>query len=200
MKKDRILSTSIPPAVRPWVMLALALAVIQAIPDASAWLRYDRAGVEQGELWRILTANFIHLGWGHLVLNAAGLLAIAWLFAEDYSLGEWIVVLLVCSVVTSLGLYLLNPEIHWCVGMSGALHGLFVAGAVALLFDEPRLGVGLLLGVAVKIAYEQFAGAMPFSEGIVGGAVVTDAHLWGALGGLAAALGVRLWRSKNRRL
>jgi len=84
--------------------------------------------------------------------------------------------------------------------MSGALHGLFVAGAVALLFDEPRLGVGLLLGVAVKIAYEQFAGAMPFSEGIVGGAVVTDAHLWGALGGLAAALGVCLWRSKNRRL
>lgn len=181
-------------------MLAAALVLIQAIPDASVWLRYDRIAVEQGELWRILTANFIHLGWGHLVLNAAGLLAIAWLFAEDYSLGEWIFVLLVCSVGTSLGLYLLNPEIDWCVGLSGALHGLFVAGAVALLFDEPRLGIGLLLGVTAKIAYEQFVGAMPFSEGVVGGSVVTDAHLWGAIGGLAAALGVRVWRGNNRRL
>ena len=200
MKKDSVLSTSIPLAVRPWLILAAALVLIQAIPDAAAWLRYDRAGVEHGQLWRVLTANFIHLGWGHLVLNTAGLLAIGWLFAEDYSLGEWIFILVACSVVTSAGLYLLNPEILWCVGMSGALHGLFVAGVIALLFDVPRLGIALLIGVTAKIGYEQFAGAMPFSEGIVGGSVVTDAHLWGALGGLAAALVVRLWRRNNRRL
>ncbi|MFW2406035.1 MAG: rhombosortase [Gammaproteobacteria bacterium] len=194
------MSTSIPPAVRPWLMLAAALLLIQAIPDASTWLRYDRAGVEQGEWWRILTANFIHLGWGHLALNAAGLLAIAWLFAEDYSLGEWIFILIVCSAVTSVGLYLLNPEIDWCVGLSGALHGLFVAGAMALAADEPRLGIGLLVGVAVKIGYEQFVGSMPFSEGAIGGSVVVDAHLWGAIGGIAAALCVRIWRSNMRRL
>lgn len=200
MKKDRNLSTLIPPSVRPWVLLAAVLAVIQAIPGAAEWLRYDRAAVEQGELWRILTANFIHLGWGHLVLNAAGLLAIAWLFAEDHGVAEWIFVLLMCSIATSVGLYLWNPDIRWCVGMSGALHGLFVVGAFAWLLDVPRLGAGLLAGVTAKIAYEQLAGAMPFSEGVVGGTVVTDAHLWGALGGLIAALVLYVWHRTGRRL
>ena len=188
------------PAVRPWLGLAAALVALQAIPDAASWMRYDRGGVAQGELWRILSANFIHLGWGHLTLNVAGLIAIAWLFAEDYPLVSWVVILVVCSIATSAGLYAFNPEIEWCVGLSGALHGLFVAGAVAWVAHTPRFGIGLLLGVAAKIAYEQFAGAMPFSEDTVGGPVVTDAHLWGAIGGAFAAIGALMWRRKDRRL
>ena len=174
--------------IAPWLAFAAVLTVLQAVPGAAEWMRYDRAALANGELWRLLSANFIHLGWAHLALNAAGLLAIGWLFAEDFSLLQWSWILIACSIASSAGLYLWTPEIGWCVGLSGALHGLFAAGSIAWIRDGVLAGWGLLAGLAAKLAYEQIAGAMPFSEGVVGGAVVTDAHLWGTLGGVAAAL------------
>ena len=200
VKNDHIPTSLIPPAVRPWIALAVALVLIQLIPDAGTWIRYDRNAIGNGELWRLLTGNFIHLGWGHLALNAAGLLAIGWLFAEDYSLRDWGMILLVCALATSVGLYLFNPEIYWCVGLSGALHGLYTAGAVAWLFEGAAIGAGLLAGGAAKIVYEQVTGALPFSESTVGGTVVTDAHLWGAIGGVVVALALGLWHRKHARL
>lgn len=194
------MSTLVPPALVPWVGLALLMGVLQAIPGAADWLRYDRVAIGDGQLWRILTANFIHLGWSHLALNVAGLLAVGWLFAEDYPRSQWIVILLICSVATSIGLYFFTPEIKWCVGLSGALHGLFAAGAIALIFDGVSFGWGLLAGCAGKLLYEQTVGSMPFSAGVVGGSVVTDAHLWGAIGGVVIALLLHLWRRNDARL
>jgi len=193
-------STLTGPVMLPWLALVVFMGVLQAIPDAPAWLRYDRAAIDDGQLWRLLTANFIHLGWGHYVLNMAGLMAIAWLFAADYPLGQWALILLVCGITTSVGMHVLNPEISWCVGMSGALHGLFVAGAIAWIGAGDGFGKWLLVGVSAKLGYEQLIGAMPFSEGIVGGAVVTDAHLWGAIGGAVIALALYLWRRHGPRL
>jgi len=193
-------STLTPAALLPWLALVALMGVLQAIPDAPAWLRYDRAAIGAGEWWRLLTANFIHLGWGHYILNMAGFLAIAWLFATDYPVVQWGLILVVCGIVTSVGMYALNPEIGWCVGMSGALHGLFVAGAIAWMVAGDGLGKWLLVGVGAKLGYEQAVGSMPFSEGIVGGAVVTDAHLWGAIGGAVIGLALYLWRHNRPRL
>jgi membrane associated rhomboid family serine protease len=46
----------------------------------------------------------------------------------------------------------------------------------------------LVIFIAAKLAYEQFAGSMPFQDGA---ATVIDAHLYGAIGGLALALCLR---------
>lgn len=200
MNNADLLSTLKTAAILPWVVLGAVMVVLQAIPEGATWLRYDRAAIGNGELWRIVTANFIHLGWGHLVLNLAGFMAIGWLFAEDYSLGKWILILLACGCASSIGLYLMNPEIGWCVGLSGALHGLFAAGALAWIAAGDGFGKWLLVGLAAKLGYEQFIGAMPFSEGIVGGGVVTDAHLWGAIGGCLAGGAACWWRRRNPRL
>jgi len=200
VKYDHLASALVPRGIAPWIGLVALMALIQAVPDAASWSRYDRDAIGAGELWRIVTANFIHLGWPHLVLNATGLLAIGWLFAEDYSVRQWAFILLLCSIASSVGLWFLTPEIGWCVGLSGALHGLFSAGAVAWIRDGVSLGYWLLLGEAAKLAYEQTLGAMPFSEGVVGGAVVTDAHLWGAFGGVAAGFLVGWWRKRDARL
>jgi len=185
--------------IPPWLLPALGLTVlmilIQALPkDWQDLIIYARIEVSEGQLWRLLSGNFIHLGWGHLFLNVAGLLAIAVLFAEDRRNGLWAADLLICSIGTSLGLYLFNPEIFWCVGLSGALHGLFVVGAMVWIFDGISLGKWLMLGVSLKLLYEQTIGEMPFSGGIVGGSVVTDAHLWGALSGLFSFLLFETWR------
>lgn len=169
--------------------------LIQALPqDWQDLLIYARIEVSEGELWRLLSGNFIHLGWGHLFLNVAGLLAMAVLFAEDRSTRLWAADLVNCSIATSLGLYFFNPEIFWCVGISGVLHGLFVIGAMCWVVNGVSLGKWMLVGICLKLAWEQTMGEMPFSGGIVGGSVVTDAHLWGALSGLIDFGVFELWR------
>lgn len=171
------------------------MALLQALPEGTRhMLSYARIEVSNGQVWRLLTGNFVHLGWGHLILNVAGLLAIAFLFAEDRPAWQWAGHLLICSIATSLGLYFLNPEIFWCVGLSGALHGLFIVGAMIWVTSGISLGKWLLAGVGLKLLWEQAIGEMPFSGGIVGGTVVTDAHLWGAVSGLASFALFDWWR------
>jgi len=188
-------------ALNPWLVAAIVMIALQAMPDPwHAALRYEYDALAAGEVWRIFTANFIHLGWAHLVLNIAGFLMIGWLFADDAPIALWFAVLLVSCAASSLGLYWFSAEARWVVGMSGALHGLFVFGALRWIGHGDRAGWGLLLAVSGKLLWEQTSGAMPFSEGVVGGAVVTDAHLWGALGGLGAGLVIGVWRKLRARL
>jgi len=185
----------------PWLAVAALMAALQALPEEwRAMLRYDRDALASGQVWRILTANFIHLGWRHLALNVAGFLMIGWLFADEVSARSWLVVLILCCLASSLGLYWFTPDVYWVVGMSGALHGLFVFGALSWISHGYHAGWGLLLGVAGKLFWEHAMGAVPLSESVVGGPVVTDAHLWGAIGGVIAGLSYALWRRLRARL
>ena len=196
--------TGIPSPSQLWpvVALTLLLALVQLLPAdwQDAW-RYDRAAVAQGQYWRWLSANFVHLGWGHFLLNVAGLWFVGWLYAGDRGATRWLIGLLLSGGLASLGVHFFTPEIHWMVGLSGALHGLFVLGACGLIISGERLGWGLLLGVLAKLAYEQIAGELPMTSAVVGGSVVTDAHLWGAAGGfLAALLEIPGWRRRGASL
>jgi len=99
------------------------------------------------------------------------------------------VVILATVAAIDCGLWLRDPGIAWYVGISGVLHGVLAAAALVRLHrGEPEgwLLAGLLLA---KIAYEQIHGPMPFAGDMP---VVVDAHLYGALGGLAAALALEL--------
>ncbi len=188
-------------ALRPWLVIMVLMTALQSLPaDWQVLLRFDRDALAAGETWRLLSANFIHLGWNHLLLNVAGFLLIGWLFADQVSPAVWLLVLLACCLSASLGLYWWTPDVYWVVGMSGALHGLFVFGVCVWIGQGDRLAWGLLAGVTAKLLWEQSIGAMPFSEGVVGGKVVTDAHLWGALGGLATGVAYSLWYRFRARL
>jgi rhomboid family GlyGly-CTERM serine protease len=177
------------------------MTALQALPAHwRGWLAYDRTLVSDGQVWRLLTSNVIHLGWGHLILNSAGLLVIAWLFAADRPTSGWAIDLVICALATATGVYVLNPEIPWCVGLSGVLHGLFVIGAVGCVTAGMSEGKWLLLGISAKLVWEHFVGETPLTGEIVGGAIVTDAHLWGSLGGLVAVAIDRLWRRLGARL
>ena len=164
---------------------AVMLVALQLLPEA--WRRalwYDRAAIGDGEYWRILTGNLVHLGWMHLALNVAALLIGIWVFYPARTPIAWAMAQFVCGVVSSVGLYLYSPNIAWCVGMSGALHGLLMIGAIDWIRQGDRVGWALLAIWSGKLAWEHWHGALPFSTETVGSAVVTDAHLWGAVGGL----------------
>lgn len=153
---------------------------------AFAALQYDRTAIAGGEWWRLVTAHVVHLGLLHATLNAAGLALIWALFARDYSVGRWALILLASIAAIDAGLWLREPEIEWYVGASGVLHGALAAGAVARIRRRDRDGWLLASFLAAKLAYEQFTGPMPFSAGI--GPVIVNAHLYGAAGALLGAL------------
>ena len=89
-----------------------------------------------------------------------------------------------CSALAiSAGLWFFNPEIDWYVGASGALHGVMTAGTLAHLRRRDLDGWILAVFIVAKLAYEQFAGAMPFAGDA---STIVDAHLYGAIGGLVA--------------
>ena len=170
-----------------------ALCVLVAIVDGGSALRYERALVG-AEPWRLVTAHQVHLGWMHLALNLAGLAAVWALLGPQLRPGTWLAVFLTCALGVSGGLRVLDPDLEWYVGLSGVLHGMFVAGALAGL-RRARLFHGLLLaGVVVKVAWEQYAGVDVGSAELVGGAVVVNAHLYGVLAGFACLPLGFLWR------
>ena len=174
---------------------AVILVALQLLPpDWHRALWYDRDAVTAGEYWRILTGNLVHLGWSHLALNITALLIGIWIFYPARTPIAWTAAQIVCSLATSLGLYWLSPDIAWCVGMSGALHGLLMIGALDWIMKGDRLGWGLLAVWVGKLAWEQYRGALPLSTEAVGSAVVTDAHLWGAIGGLLYVAGEQVYR------
>jgi rhomboid family GlyGly-CTERM serine protease len=155
---------------------------------ATEFLRFDRNGIEAGELWRLFSGHLVHLGWPHLVLNLAGLLLV-WLLAGDqYSLKQWMIVLVGSVAGVSLGLWYLDPALEWYVGLSGVLHGLLIAGLIPGVRALSGESLTIAIVVIGKLAYEQLAGPLPGSEATAGGAVVVNAHLYGALGGVLAAL------------
>lgn len=163
-------------------------------------LRFDRAAIEGGAWWRLLSGNFVHLGTGHLLMNVAGLALVVLLVWGQFDALEWAATVLFGSVVVGLGLYALNPDIGWYVGFSGTLHTLVVAGSIGDLRDYPRSAALLLALVAAKLLWEQLAGALPGSEATAGGRVVVDAHLYGAIAGLLAAPALlfrRAWRERR---
>ncbi len=154
-------------------------------------LRFDRAGLDQGELWRLLTGHLVHLGWPHYWLNATALLLLSLLFGRLFSLAGWGLITVVSVAAVDLGLWFLEPSLHWYVGLSGVLHGFPAAAAVGLFRVRP-VEAGVVAGLlAAKLLYENLLGPMPGSEAVSGGAVVVAAHLYGAAGGAAAALILR---------
>jgi rhomboid family GlyGly-CTERM serine protease len=176
----------------PIILATLSFAAMLGGIETLLWLRYDRAKILGGEAWRIVTGHIVHLGWMHFFLNLAGLALIWLLFGRIYTALQWGIVVLACAVGISLGFMFMHPELTWYVGLSGVLHGMFVAGAVASLFAGNR-AEWLLLGLLiVKMVWEQLRGSLAETEHLIGGLVIVDAHLYGALIGLAIALAFRV--------
>lgn len=165
------------------------LAVLEAggnpVRDA---LSYDRSALAAGQWWRALTAHFVHLDPAHAALNGMGVVLMWALFARDYSPLRWLAIYLFSSLCISLGLWLWDPGVPNYVGASGALHGVMTAGTLAHLRRRDLDGWILATFIVVKLSYEQYAGALPFSSS---GNTIVDAHLYGAVGGILLAFFLR---------
>lgn len=170
-----------------WLLMLLLSGILQASGQVPSW-RFDQALIAGGDYWLLLTGNIVHLNWSHWGLNMAGLGIVAFFFSAYASVFHWLFVITVSAVFVGVGLYWLNPEVITYVGLSGVLHGLFIYGAVREIRFYPASGYALMVLLVGKLIWELLFGALPGSEELTAGRVVTDSHLYGAIGGALAAL------------
>ncbi len=166
-----------------------ASSIIFQVADLAEVLRFSRQEILDGQWWRLITGNLVHLGYPHLALNLAGLLVISILLAPSMSVRQWSLTGLFSMLGVGLGLLIFDPELSWYVGLSGVLYGLLLGGAIADYRHQPFISIVLIVYTVGKIIWEQRFGAMESSETISGGTVIVNAHLYGMVaGGVAVCM------------
>lgn len=171
--------------------LALLWALRAGGPGCTAALRYERVGVAHGEWWRLVSAHWVHLDARHLLLDSAGLVLLWCLYARELRPAQWLVVLIASTAAIDAGLWWGDPTLSWYLGISGLLHGAWAAGALAQLLRGDRRAAVMLALLAAKLLLERHGDTSLMSSSLP---VVTAAHLFGVLGGLAAVAALALRR------
>ena len=184
-----------------WLTVAAVVALVTGLwlagPEVTAALRYERAAVLDGQWWRLVTGHLVHADAAHLAWNLAGAALVWWLFGAEYGRLEWLVIVLASAAAIDIAFLGWMPGLDWYVGLSGVLHGCMAAGLAAWL-ARARDPLVLLVAIlfAAKLVFEHWQGPLPFTAGTLALPVVVEAHSYGAIGGLAAALAVRARRRR----
>jgi len=181
-KSGSVTRVHIPFAWRlPLIVGSFCLLAALAGDAGRAWLRWDRSGIEEGEIWRLVTGHLVHLTWPHFLLNTVGLILVWLLVGHRLSTLRWIQTVVVSMAGMGLAFWYLEPQLQWYVGLSGVLHGLLMAGLIMGIPSSTRESLIIGTFVVAKLAYEQLAGPLPGSEASSGGPVLVNAHLYGTI-------------------
>jgi rhomboid family GlyGly-CTERM serine protease len=173
----------------PWLTLAtavLALFLYLLAGPAAPELVYDRAAVEAGQWWRLLTGHLVHSDASHLGWDLAGLLILGWLFERRLPGWKITVVLLSGMMAVDAWLWWGPAPLRYC-GMSGFLNTLLASGLVQQWRTNRDWLLPLVgLGAIFKIIWEALHGQALFTA--TAWPSVPLAHAAGFAGGVLAAL------------
>jgi rhomboid family GlyGly-CTERM serine protease len=170
------------------VLAGLSVALFAGGPRLFAVLAYQRSAILRGSVWQLVTAHFIHANATHLLWNLAGTLVVGLAVANALSIRRWLIAAAIVALGSSGGVLLLQPEVRVMAGLSGLLHGLLAAGAVAQVRRGQRIGWLLLALVTLKVAWEQLVGPTAITQALLGNEIAAGAHACGALTGVLAGL------------
>lgn len=173
----------------------IAFGVEVARGGATNWVVLYQMGAAQsvsiraGEWWRLLSANFLHLGWVHLFMNMLGLLALGPFVERSFGRIRYTVLYLLSGII-GIGFVIVRSwqganQFEILVGASAAVMGLVGAtGAILLcgwLRDRARSAARRLRGVGFIVAFQIFFDSQnPQVSG--------KAHLAGCAAGFLLAL------------
>ena len=147
-------------------------------------LEFNRQLIEQGQLWRLFTSQFVHANWAHLGLNCAGI-ALIWLLHGEYtSPSRYGFNIATLAIWCGLGVFWFCPTITIYTGLSAVLHGVIIWGAIKDATVGLKSGYVLFIGVWVKLIAEQINGPSADIGALINSTVAVDAHLIGAIGGV----------------
>ncbi len=168
----------------PAVLVALSTALELGGDAVRTGLRYDRLAVDQGQWWRLLSGNLVHLGWWHLFLNGLSLVLLVMLCPERLSPFEWLRRIVLLGLGMTLGIYFFSPTLETYVGLSGLIYGLFVLGLGRQAAARDGIAIFGLAFLACRIIWELTVGAPESEQKLIGGAVVAESHLYGVIAAL----------------
>jgi membrane associated rhomboid family serine protease len=136
----------------------------------------SRPAIADGEVWRLLTAGFLHAGLLHLMFNAFALYVLGSMLEPAIGRLRFATIYFVSLLAGSFGALLVEPD-ALTVGASGAIFGLMGAAIVVMRnrgINPMESGLGLWLGINLVFTF-----AIPGIS--IGG------HLGGLVGGAVAA-------------
>jgi rhomboid protease GluP len=134
----------------------------------------------QGQVWRLFTSMFLHIGPQHLAFNFIGLIAFGFEMERLYGRTRFIVIYLLSGLFGSLASFALRGPMTYSAGASGAIFGIVGMQLAFFLFYRRRMGefgrqqrntALLLIGVSLLLGC---SGLMPADN---------YAHLGGFLAG-----------------
>ncbi len=156
---------------------------LSEIVDTALHGRLDRYGIiarEPDGLFGIITAPFLHLGFGHLISNTLPLVTLGAIIAVSGALRLFSVTAIV-TTIGGLGTWLISPPHTITIGASGLVFG-YAAYLVARGIFNRRLGQ-IAIGVIVILVW---------GSALLGGLLPQDGiswqgHLFGGIAGILSA-------------
>lgn len=180
------------------IVVSIACILLWLTPDLSSQLEWSRQGLNHGEWWRLVSGHLLHSNAAHLWMNVGGLWLIFALFQPCYTRAIWLVTLMSCLFV-GLTMFLWVEATDRYVGLSAVLHGLFTWGALKDIEQQRYSGWLLLIGVVIKVGWENLFGASADTAALIEAKVAVESHLLGVLAALVCFAAARLysWVSKR---
>jgi len=165
-----------------WTLAICATAaVVFGAPQLQALLVYNREAIGEGEIWRLLTGNLVHLSGSHFIKDVIALLATG-LLIETGRCRHFALLCLISGTLIGSVLYFAEPELL----VYGGLSGIVTAAATYLCLHGIEEGsgyrwlcLGTLLCLAVKTGMEMTLGFLPGAES-QGFVLVAASHAVGA--------------------
>jgi len=162
----------------------------------ATWLQYDRLAVAHGEVWRLVSAHFVHWSKEHLFWDALALGALGWMCEREGVLC-FLATTAAAAVQIPLVVSIAEPQMSTYRGLSGIDSALFALLAALITRraigekDWSRLGIVILIsaGFAAKVGLEVSTGGTLFVDSAAAGMTpVPLAHVVGGLIGLGVGL------------
>ena len=158
-------------------------------------LVFYRDLINTGQWWRLVSGNFTHSNYPHLLMNLAGLWILGFLFIDSLSLKTFLLSITFLSLAVGLGLYLFDLDLQKYYGFSGILYGLFLVGASTAIMKKDYLtGTAVAMIIIAKVIWDLFNGGSASSAEIIGIPVAIHAHLYGILGAIVISSILILFR------
>ncbi|BDH56437.1 rhomboid family intramembrane serine protease [Tsukamurella sp. PLM1] len=168
-------------------MVAVFVAALWGIEvvDTLAGNSLDQWGIhprDGGEAVRgIALAPLLHGGWEHLAANSVPALILGFVGLVAGA-GRFLLATVLIWVVSGVGVWFTGGANTVVIGLSGVLFGWMTYLVARGLFT--RKPVDLIVGVVLMLLYGGMLwGVLPGQQG-----VSWQAHLWGAVGGVLAAV------------
>lgn len=175
------------PAGRSAIVVAVFVAALWGIEvvDTVAGNSLDQWGIhprDGGDAVRgIALAPLLHGGWEHLAANSVPALILGFL-GLIAGAGRFLLATAIIWLVSGVGVWLSGGTNTVVIGLSGVLFGWMTYLAVRGLFTRKPLD--LVVGVTLMVLYGGMLwNVLPGQPG-----VSWQAHLWGAVGGVLAAV------------